>query len=207
MRKRLQALCNCIDRQYTSLADIGYDHGQVLRWALHNGFEKLIGVEQTEKFSHSYKRLFGEDGVDLRCGDGLRPLQDQEAQVLVFSGIGEQQIRRILEESPDHMQYAQQIIFSPSSIDLQLRPFLKARNWCIEREVFVCESKKPYVIASAVPGAQSVADDEIEALAPYFLIHGNAYDIDIYLRFVAKRFHYNYKDYHAKILKKIADLS
>lgn len=213
MKQRLQTLCACIDRQYTSLLDIGYDHGQVMHWALAHGFEKVIGVETAAHFAQRYRAVYADDQVDVRTGDGLQEVAAGEAEVLIFSGLGEQHIRKMLAAGSAHLESAQQIIFSPSSIDLKLRVFLNQHNWRIESEHLVQENGRVYVIASAVRGSEHIADTTLAALAPRlcesarFAVCTSRQDLDIYLRFIAQRFHYNVDEYMQMIYKKIASLT
>jgi tRNA (adenine22-N1)-methyltransferase len=85
-------------------ADIGSDHGQLLKALLRGGrIDRGIAIEnKLSPYKNSRRTLAGLD-ADVRFADGLHGLQVDEADSLSLCGMGGELIARILDEFPDRV--------------------------------------------------------------------------------------------------------
>ncbi len=185
---RLRTLCSLLDTDETGgLIDVGYDHGQLLHWAAEHQMAPLYGIEKSEHFKLRYQQTYPHDKVTLFTGDGLHAFPKSLcAATVVLAGIGEQQIRRILDENTRVWEHSRRIIFSPSSIDLKLRHYLNNSGWYMQDELIVQERNKLYVLSIAVPGVESCTDEVACAIGPRLYAKQDPL-LEAYLAFVDKR--------------------
>ena len=167
LSKRLQHIYDLISPACQVVVDIGYDHGLVLHRLIQDRAVYAIGIEQKNHFADQYIARYPQDRIDLRTGDGLEPILDADpAGVLVLTGIGEEQIRRILHQRQEYMQRCEQIVFSVSSHDLQLRPYLNQQGWRADKECIVQERGRLYVLSSFVKGIERCTNRRHCAMGP-----------------------------------------
>jgi len=62
--------------------------------------------------------------IDLRCGDGLGPLRDDELDALILAGLGERLICAILGAVPDRLRHVRELFCMPLKRRGRLHPFL-----------------------------------------------------------------------------------
>ena len=86
------------------LADIGCDHGKVAVYAVLRGLtEKSIAADISEECLKKARALAKEKGaesVEVRVGDGMRVLKENEADNVVIAGMGGREIAKILSQAP-----------------------------------------------------------------------------------------------------------
>lgn len=85
-------------------ADIGSDHGLLLRYLLRSGrVREAIAIEnKNQPFENSQKTLRGMN-AEVRFADGMEGLRQGEVQSLSVCGMGGQSIVRILEQVPERL--------------------------------------------------------------------------------------------------------
>lgn len=100
LQDRLQRLADLIAKKCPGSrchADIGSDHGLLLRYLLENAivYRGIAGELRSTPFANSKRQLQGLP-CDVRQGDGLEVLRPGEASSLSISGMGDQTILSIL---------------------------------------------------------------------------------------------------------------
>ena len=79
----------------STVADIGTDHAKLLIHILdENITKKVIGTDINDGPIAVTKKRY--PNIDLRIGDGLKPLAEEEIDTLVISGMGGENIVKIL---------------------------------------------------------------------------------------------------------------
>lgn len=145
---RLRTLLSLIEGGVT-LADVGTDHGKLPVAALLSGrASAAIAIDVSEHSLAKARALALEEGVRMRCivGDGLTPLSEGEADVVVIAGIGAAETVKILKEAPCRFP---RYLFVPHKNAPLLRRYLKERNARIVRDIAVKEGKHFYFVIEA----------------------------------------------------------
>ena len=146
--ERLQAVLSLIKGGET-LCDVGTDHGKLPVAALLSGKAGSAIATDISAASLQKARLLAEkENVPLRClvGDGLAPLKQGEADVIVIAGMGGAEIVRILENAPCRFP---RYILLPHRDAPMVRGYLKEQNARILRDVTVKEGKHFYFVIEA----------------------------------------------------------
>lgn len=129
--------------------DVGTDHGLLPVAALLTGrASAAIATDISGKSLAKARILAEKEGVPLDCreGDGLAPLREGEAEVVVIAGMGGLEIVRILSESPVSVPRG---IFVPHTHAKDVRAYLKERNALILRDIAVKEGDHFYFVIEA----------------------------------------------------------
>ncbi len=163
---RLQAITDLV--RYLTVADIGTDHGYV-PIALHkkNRITKALACDinkgPLEKAEKNIKAENAQNIIETRLGNGLVPINPKEVESIVIAGMGGILMVDILQQSPQVVDSARELILSPhSDIDL-VRRKLHDMGFLIEEERIVKEEEKYYPILRAIHGQQKY-QREIEYL-------------------------------------------
>ncbi|MBR5987194.1 MAG: SAM-dependent methyltransferase [Clostridia bacterium] len=146
--ERLQTVLSLIKGGET-LCDVGTDHGKLPVAALLSGKAASAIATDISAASLQKARLLAEkENVPLRClvGDGLAPLKQGEADVIVIAGMGGAEIVRILENAPCRFP---RYILLPHRDAPMVRGYLKEQNARILRDVTVKEGKHFYFVIEA----------------------------------------------------------
>lgn len=147
----------------TVVADIGTDHALLPIYLVAKGIcPKAVATELNAgpyRSARTAVHLQGLDGkIDVRQGDGLRPLLPGEAQVIVLAGLGGNTIRQILAAAPEVLAAARRLILQPMVDAGDLRLWLVEKGWRLVDETLVEEDGHLYVIVVAEPGLEKVTD-------------------------------------------------
>ena len=97
------SLCASFVREGVSVADIGTDHAYLPIWLLLNGkIEKALACDINEGPLNSGKadvlRYNLDDKITLRLSDGLKNVEESEADDIIIAGMGGELIAKILSE-------------------------------------------------------------------------------------------------------------
>jgi len=173
LAKRLAALATYVPVGSVA-ADIGTDHAHLPIFLVEKGIcPRVIATDLNPGPFRSAERKVEEHclrgKIDLRPGDGLKPLRPGEAGVLVLAGMGGNTIRGILEESPDVLKNVKRLVLQPMADPGDLRTWLAANGWKISDEYLVEEYGRIYVIVVAEPGREETADPLRMELGPRLL--------------------------------------
>ncbi len=150
---RIAAVMNLITG--SRVADVGADHGYLsIELARSGRVEKIIATEKNIKpFEALRKNILtsGFDGViDVRLGDGLKILSAGEVDTICIAGIGGALIAKILDDSPEVVNSARQLILQPMNAVEKIRTWLAENDWTIDDEDLAEASGIIYEIISAV---------------------------------------------------------
>lgn len=134
--RRLEALQQLIPMSAESVADIGYDHGHLLRdLVLRRRHIRVIGVDQQVDAAQRFDRQGGvrhredRDRITLRRGDALQVIAPGEVEIAVFSGLAERKIWELLCEGIDTLGGMSRLVFGPLTSLAYLRPRLRDAGW------------------------------------------------------------------------------
>jgi len=147
--------CECI-------ADIGCDHGRLAVYALQNNIcNRVIAVDISETCAAKAARLVRRCGLSQRCeirvGNGMEVLKEGEAQVVVISGIGGPEIKRILAKGS-----ADCYILQAMNHTAQVRRWLSCNCYRIIDEKICIQDNKFYEILRAERGCSILTQAECE---------------------------------------------
>lgn len=152
------------------VADIGCDHGYVLiKGVLDNKIVSGIGVDISKgPFQQAISNLkeSGFEGkIEIRLGDGLKPVNEGEADVCVIGGMGGRLITNILKEDLSKSKSFERLILQPMNSENILRKFLLNNEWkIIHEEILVLDRLYLYIVAEK--GNMEVDDDFIYDIGP-----------------------------------------
>ncbi len=171
---RLKTICDLVPRDVKTVADIGYDHGKLITDLITSRPDiRVIGVELLPRYAKEFwrsnkfqQKLCAPERIDLRLGDGLAPLQRNEADCLVLAGMGETRISQILTKSPDKLNGVNSLVLAPSHYFIKLRQTLAGLGFYAGEERLTCERGRFYLIARAERGVDPAAGQLIWLFAP-----------------------------------------
>jgi len=139
------------------VVDVGADHGHVAH-AL-----GAIATERAPGIPAAHPEL------PWVLADGLAPFR--HVDVAVIAGMGARTIAGILQRGP---RPRQAVVVHAQDDPPQLRQWLAAHGWRIDREGLAPEAGRFAEVIRAVPGREPSAGEEL-ALGPWLLAHRPAY--------------------------------
>ncbi len=162
---RFEDIASLVPRDARSVADIGYDHGYLIRrLARTHPNLRIVGVERQ---AHAAERLrrrmasrrYRQARVDLVHGDGLEPLATRDVQIIVLSGLDERRIVQILNRSLPHLSRFRRMVLCPVVTRGILRPYLRSIGWAAVDERLGRLRERFYQAYAVEPGAPSSTND------------------------------------------------
>lgn len=182
---RLKSVLECI-KKCRVLADIGTDHAYLPIEAVRAGLcETAIACDispgpiEMAKSNIAYAGLTFSGRIQVRRGDGLKPIAVGEAECITITGMGGKAIMDILSGSPEKAKNSRLILGAQHDLE-ELRRFLHTNLYNILEEKLVRDDSRYYAIIVA----QSADSSEIEAWtdAEYFIGKAKCPDLLPYLR-------------------------
>lgn len=159
LSKRLNTVLSFIDRS-DILADIGTDHGYLIKKALEKGVSFAQGVEnKSGPFNRATLNLETEINSGrciLSLSSGLDNLDDT-IDTVVISGMGGELIARIIDENLATAQKMKKLILAPNIKNFELRKYLSNHYFVISNETIIKEENHFYEIIVA-----SYSKDKVE---------------------------------------------
>lgn len=136
------------------IADIGTDHGYLPIYLVENGIVSGaiaadIGKEPLKNAEKSVKKYGFENEIKLRLSDGLKEFSPDDADEIVFAGMGGTLIAEKLEETPWIKNGNIHFIFQPQSRAEDLREFLFSNGFSINTELATHEARRFYITLDA----------------------------------------------------------
>ena len=132
---RIKAVLNFV-RRGSRVADVGADHGYLSLELINSG--RASQVIATEKNQHPFealsKNISGVAGIEARLGDGLQVLTAGEVDTICIAGMGGALIAKILDEAPEVVQAARDLILQPMNGADKVRDWLALHDWTIADE-------------------------------------------------------------------------
>lgn len=163
---RLRAVAEAIPRG-ARVADIGTDHGWLLAWLVHHGrVRRAIGIDVVPGPLRHAQATIDRTGcheIELRLGDGLRPLAPGEVDAVSIAGMGGARIIRLLGEAAAVVRPLDRLVLQPNTDWIALRTFVAAQRWSLLGERMVHERGKFYCVFEIGPqpgAAPQWTDDE-----------------------------------------------
>ena len=132
---RIEAVLNKV-RSGSRVADIGADHGYLSIELIKSGqASRVIATEKNlGPFEALIKNISGVKGIEARLGDGLQVLSAGEVDTICIAGMGGTLIKKILDDAPEVVQEARQLILQPMNGADKVRKWLKQNDWAIVDE-------------------------------------------------------------------------
>ena len=151
---RIDAMINFV-REGSRVADVGADHGYLSIELAASG--RALSVTATEKnfapLQAARKNISAaklDNLIDTRHGDGLQVLSAGEVDTICIAGMGGALIAKILDESPEVVQSARQLILQPMNASEKVRAWLNENSWAVDDEDLAEVAGLIYEIISAV---------------------------------------------------------
>ncbi|WP_214778263.1 class I SAM-dependent methyltransferase [Exiguobacterium sp. s22] len=147
------------------LADIGSDHAYVPCYAYQHGIiEKGIAGEVNvgpmEAAKAQVDLIGARDVIDVRLGDGLAVLGEDEATCISICGMGGSLIRSILEAGKEKLGAVERLILQPNVDGQHVRSWLLANGYVLIEESIVEENDKVYEILVGEKGSETIYSEE-----------------------------------------------
>ncbi len=171
------------------IADVGCDHGIISALLLICGkADKVIATDISPSSVIKTKQLISELGlnIDARVGNGLGPVDHNEADGLLLSGMGADLMVSIMSDDMKKTMSFSHIVVSPHNHPEKLRAFFNRSGFSIAEERIVYDAGRStlfdeqpklnrfYIIMLAVPDKCETAYDESELLfGRYWKTHHN----------------------------------
>ncbi|MFA5535624.1 MAG: class I SAM-dependent methyltransferase [Bacillota bacterium] len=146
------------------VADIGSDHVLLPQYLIQEGFvTQIVATELKKGPAEKVKKIIDcyqlEDRVELRIGDGLKPLKPGEVSSVILAGMGAQTIIKILSESKSVLDTIKRLVLQPMTEVFLLRRWLYQNGWKIIDEDLVKEEKRFYIILVAEQGWEALPSE------------------------------------------------
>ena len=138
------------------VADVGTDHGYVPIYLVKNnlspaGIAMDVNKGPLEKAQEHIREEKLGGKIATRLGNGLAPLEPGETDTVIIAGMGGDLICKILKAKPEFLIEGKEFILQPQSEWFKIRRLLKEYRYQIEKEWFLKEDGKYYVIIKAEP--------------------------------------------------------
>ena len=137
---RLKTVASLITTK--SIIDVGCDHGYLDIYLTKKGIKCLATDISCNALSYAINNFKKNNvEIDTICTDGLKNININKEDTIVISGMGTDTIIKILSISIDN----DLVISSNNHLD-KLRRYVISKGYYIDKEVFVIDNDKPYVI-------------------------------------------------------------
>ena len=135
-------------------ADIGTDHAYLPIYLVQSGMcPTAIATDIKKgpllKAEKNINRYHLQNKIELRLGDGLIPVKDDECDVIIIAGMGGVLIRDIIEKSIEPAKKAKHIVMQPMYAEEALREFLYRYGFKIIEESLGKHEGKIYPVIKA----------------------------------------------------------
>lgn len=142
------------------VADVGTDHGYVPIYLVKNhlspgGIAMDVNRGPLEKAKEHIRMEKLGNKIATRLGNGLVPLEPDETDTVIIAGMGGDLICKILNARPEFLTAGKELILQPQSEWFKVRQLLAEHSYVIEKEWFLKEDGKYYVIIKAEKEKQS----------------------------------------------------
>jgi tRNA (adenine22-N1)-methyltransferase len=158
---RIKAVMNFVEKN-SRVADIGTDHGYLAIELVKNSVASFVvaGDKNAQPLDAAKKNIAAaglSDFIDTRLGDGLKILREGEVDTICIAGMGGALITEILNDSPQILKSAKQLILQPMNAMDKLQAWLKNNSWYIADIELAEVGGIIYEIISAVKNPALVA--------------------------------------------------
>lgn len=155
---RLARIAACVPMG-ARLADVGTDHGYLpVRLLLDGTIERAIASDlrpgPLERARETARRYGVEEKLSFRLCDGLTAIDGEEADTIAVAGMGGETIASILEAAP-WTKSGKRLLLQPMTGFPELRGWLGAHGYRIEREYVAREGKRLYSVMEVFGGSMA----------------------------------------------------
>lgn len=154
--KRLLTVASMV-KKTNCMCDIGTDHGYIpIYLCKNNVINKAIACDINKgpllKSQENIMLHNLTNTIETRLGNGLEPINVDEADCCVIAGMGGNLIVNILENEKDVVANFKQLVLQPQNDLSVVRRYLHKINLSIEDESFITDKGKHYCILSVIRG-------------------------------------------------------
>jgi len=137
-----------------TVVDIGTDHAYLPAFLIQQGKVKFaiaadVRKSPLENAKETVLKYNLQDKITLRLSDGLAEIKENEADEIVFAGMGGTLIAEKLSECNWVKNKKYHFIFQPQSKAEDLREYLYKNGFKINKEVAVSEGRRYYITLDA----------------------------------------------------------
>lgn len=155
--KRLKTVAGEV--KYTTVADIGTDHGYVPIYLVKNKLaDKAIACDINKgpllKARENIEANCLNNKIETRLGSGLTPIVIGEVEAAVIAGMGGMLTIEILKESSEVVQSLKQLVLQPQLDIDSVRRYIHSIGFKIENEEMLIDEGKYYTVINAVHGEE-----------------------------------------------------
>lgn len=147
--------------QGKNLADIGADHGYIsINYAINNKQNIVVGSDISEKSVEKAKvtaQKLGLTNYITKVGDGLKSIEDMSIDVILISGMGGEEIIKILDSAKKYPIY----ILSPQKNSDKVRKYLMENCLHPVKDYKVLSEDKFYDIMVCTQGEYKPTEFEL----------------------------------------------
>ena len=132
---RIKAVLNFVEKN-SRVADIGADHGYLSIELIKSGRASfVVASDLNPKPLDAAKKNIAAAGlsdfIEVRLGDGLKVLSESEVDTICVAGMGGALIAEILNDSPQILKSARQLILQPMNATGKILSWLKNNSWYV----------------------------------------------------------------------------
>ena len=143
--RRLQGLLAALPC-HGAVADIGSGHGRLAAHLVRLGAGPVIATDisaaAVAEITDNLQRWGLADRIDVRCGDGLVPLQTAEVKGIVLAGVGARTIIAIASMARE--KEVEWMALQPMQRAGLIEPWLAAAGWTILHHSTIAERDRTY---------------------------------------------------------------
>lgn len=170
--ERLRAVAAAV-RPGSRVADIGTDHGYLPVYLVSEGIcPQAIAADLRPGPLEAAQRHVSDSGlsdrIDLRLGDGLKPIAPDEVDDVVIAGMGGETIAGILEAADWVQDFRLRLVLQPMSRAENLRRYLLNHGFSINNERLVQDGRHLYPVMTVSYTDAPVPEDDLPVYAGAF---------------------------------------
>lgn len=157
---RIETIVSCIDIT-DNVADIGCDQIEVGVLLAKKGIKSIasdISKNVIETASKKIKKLKLEKFINLRLGNGLNTIENDNVDTIILAGMGGYNIIEILSKSNN--KFKKIITIANNNNDI-LRKKMNELNYKVNYEIIVKENEKYYNLIVFVEGTYNYTEKEL----------------------------------------------
>jgi len=160
--KRLNSIVNYINEN-DIVADIGCDHGYLLKLAIENkNIKKGYAIDNKLGPLNSAKNNLNKyDNIEFILSDGLKQVEVNDINCVVIAGMGGMLINTIVNDSLGKFFDIDKVIVCPNRNIDNVREYFNSIGFKIKNETIVCEDSKYYEIIVFEKGIQKLNDKQM----------------------------------------------
>lgn len=157
LSKRLYMVASRVSKGHRAV-DVGCDHAYISIFLIRHSISPSaiatdVNAGPLERAAGNIKLYGCEDFIETRLSDGLEQVKPGEADVIIIAGMGGGLIVRILENSAECVEKAEELVLQPQSEPGAVRHLLHRIGYKIVDEAMCIEDGKFYTCIRAVHNA------------------------------------------------------